>query len=75
LAHSFHKAHPSWTPQSIADDFDQRFCNQLKRNNIIPQIVKVFEKILHITSEAQRSEKSHESTIFKFETLLLTSFK
>jgi hypothetical protein len=41
LALSFHKAHPSWTPQSIADDFDQE---------IIPQIIKGFEKILHITS-------------------------
>jgi hypothetical protein len=53
LALSFHKAHPSWTPQSIADDFNQRFCNQLKRN-IIPQVIKGFEKILHIASAATK---------------------
>ena len=50
------KDNPSWSQQAIANEFNKKFCKEVKRNTI-SQILSSSNKIVGIQSEATKDVK------------------
>ena len=50
------KDNPSWSRQAIANEFNKKFCKEVKRRTI-SQILSSFNKIVGIQSEATKDVK------------------